>query len=667
MSLDVDSLFAGSAGTDNSPKTPSENISLAFDIGHSSIGWAVFGGAGGYHLNGCGTVVFAESCQNQKRAQFRRTRRHIVATKSRIRRLREVLLARGVLTADELDALGNSHPWLDAADVLRGKRLLSWRELWNVLRWYAHNRGYDGNSRWARSEDAAGAGADHSDEQEADTEKVKKAHGLLRQFGTDSMAETITEALAVDHNTAKQNGGRVKKSSRVYFKGFGAAFPREIVVDEVRRILEAHKFDAAANAGTGSGLRGLDDAFITGVVGSPKITGGEKEDWKIALPADWSDAQRKKFLGTRSARTYEGGLLFGQFVPRFDNRIIPACRITGKNTPSKHSAAFYRFRWMQTLGNVRVRDKIATAGAGAKEEYCKEPRPLTPAEIAALDTKMRAVGRMTQTEFKNAVREVTGGASTRQLEGTFMTDEMAEGLVLDPALATILSIPAWSAVYEKMSGEKAEKHRAIWRNKVFHSKVPTTLDDFLNWLKQHNINIEPLRAAAGDAAIAAAAKQSTKSSRKRRGGHSDFYEDNDDSDNENPATGNPANFGDPVQNALRKAEKIKYAATGRAPYCTEILLAAADEYAAGLNPKRAPAEDAAAGAEARQVAPDQSGDKSPHSIPRAAAHCETGTRSSTASRPTDVPLRTMECGEFSPLSPSATCRAAAGAGTGSAA
>jgi len=28
-------------------------------------------------------------------------------------------------------------------------RFADWNELWDVLRWYAHNRGYDGNLRWS--------------------------------------------------------------------------------------------------------------------------------------------------------------------------------------------------------------------------------------------------------------------------------------------------------------------------------------------------------------------------------------------------------------------------------------------------------------------------------------------------------------------------------------
>ena len=52
--------------------------------------------------------------------------------------------------------------------------MLTWSELWDVLRWYAHNRGYDGNKGWSRHE------ADAADEE--DTEKEKRAGELLDGF-----------------------------------------------------------------------------------------------------------------------------------------------------------------------------------------------------------------------------------------------------------------------------------------------------------------------------------------------------------------------------------------------------------------------------------------------------------------------------------------------------
>ncbi len=80
------------------------------------------------------------------------------ATRQRIARLEKLLAHLGVLTPQQLAAKlqqagGHSAPWLLAARVLASngdpKFLLNWLQLWDVLRWYAHNRDYDGNIRWS--------------------------------------------------------------------------------------------------------------------------------------------------------------------------------------------------------------------------------------------------------------------------------------------------------------------------------------------------------------------------------------------------------------------------------------------------------------------------------------------------------------------------------------
>ena len=84
-------------------------------------------------------------------------------------------------------------PWFLAASVLASngdaKHLLDWSRLWDVLRWYAHNRGYDGNRRWSTQE--AEAQAD-------DTEKEKTANALMEKHGTTTMAETLCKALGLE-------------------------------------------------------------------------------------------------------------------------------------------------------------------------------------------------------------------------------------------------------------------------------------------------------------------------------------------------------------------------------------------------------------------------------------------------------------------------------------
>ena len=175
----------------------SPDLQLAFDVGHSSIGWAVLQSPpnGSPALLGCGTVIFpADDCLASQRRGFRRQRRHIRATRLRIARLKKLLAHLEVLTAEHLDAVSSSSPWLLAARVLRGGKKLTWSELWDVLRWYAHNRGYDGNKGWSRQDATANA---------EDTEKEQKAHELLEAFrakhGRDgTMAEVFCDRLELD-------------------------------------------------------------------------------------------------------------------------------------------------------------------------------------------------------------------------------------------------------------------------------------------------------------------------------------------------------------------------------------------------------------------------------------------------------------------------------------
>src|SRR5580704_9764498 len=127
---------------------------LAFDVGHSSIGWAVLHPTGNpvpqrkasnINILGCGAVVFrADDCLASARRGYRRQRRHIRSTRQRIARVKILLRHLGVLNHEELDRPGCAWPWLLAAQVLQGSKVLLWSELWDVLRWYAHNRGYDG-------------------------------------------------------------------------------------------------------------------------------------------------------------------------------------------------------------------------------------------------------------------------------------------------------------------------------------------------------------------------------------------------------------------------------------------------------------------------------------------------------------------------------------------
>jgi CRISPR-associated endonuclease Csn1 len=351
-----------------------QDLELAFDVGHSSIGWAILQSSAGVapvsikkgdsaprvNILGCGVITFgADDCLASKRRDYRRQRRHARSTRQRIRQMEKLLAHLKVLSADQLkqkhqQAGGYSAPWFLAARIFASngdeKYLLDWPQLWDVLRWYAHNRGYDGNRRWSAQE---------AQTQAEDTEKEKMAHALMEKYGTQTMAETLCKALGIEPLGDKQ-------SSKENFKRLNAAFPRSVVENEVRRLLKLHQ----------KKLPEINDAFLKCLF----------EDWNAVKVSDLKLPAR-----------YQGGLLFGQLVPRFDNRIISICPITKEKVPSKNCPEFYRFRWAMTLANIRV--------AGTKE---KELRQLTADERNKINAVMVQEGALTPTGLKKAVREITG-------------------------------------------------------------------------------------------------------------------------------------------------------------------------------------------------------------------------------------------------------------------
>ncbi len=390
-------------------------LQLAFDIGHSSIGWAVLETRIDKDpaLLGCGSVIFpADDCLASTRRGFRRQRRHIRATRLRIARMKRLFSHLGVLADEQLDAPGCAWPWLLAARVLRGGKLLSWAELWDVLRWYAHNRGYDGNKAWSRHEAAA------SDE---DTEKEQRAHELLDTFAKKhgrkgTMAEVFCDRLGIDPL------GDIK-ASPVRFRDLGAAFPREGVEAEVERILR---------------VQGVEENVITALMRDHTALAGPE----YRLPARYG----QRVNGKRTP----GGLLFGQLVPRFENRIIATCPImfqrvysvvfdeTGDAARAKHEAEkrakvpgigcveFMRFRWAMQLANVM----IGFSG--------RDTRRLSVAERQAVNAEMEKQGALTPGEFKKVVRALTG-TTKDNLDALLAQDHSGNSLILDPALKEMRS------------------------------------------------------------------------------------------------------------------------------------------------------------------------------------------------------------------------------------
>jgi CRISPR/Cas system Type II protein with McrA/HNH and RuvC-like nuclease domain len=386
-------------------------IDVAFDVGHSSIGWAVLNSGeqeSNINLLGCGAVIFrADDCLASSRRTYRRQRRHIRSTRQRIARMKSLLKHLGVLTEAELNKPGCAWPWLLAARVLRGGKPLTWPELWDVLRWYAHNRGYDGNRRWSAADTEA---------QKEDSEKEANARACMGQFGTNTMAETFCAISGLDPLGTKKSTN-LPGDKRP--KGRNAAFPREIVENEVRKILKAH---------TGK-LKGA-DANLEEVLFS---------NWRAILCHDLKLPKR-----------YEGGLLFGQLVPRFDNRIISICPISGQKVPSRNCPEFLNFRWVMQLANIKL--------AKFKD---RDLRPLTSDERKTLDKQIRERGYLTPTELKKAVRELTA-CERDNLDTMFIHPDAKEALLLNPVQKLISSDefqPFWKLLPERLQ----KRLRGQWK------------------------------------------------------------------------------------------------------------------------------------------------------------------------------------------------------------
>ena len=427
--------------------TKTADLELAFDVGHSSLGWAVLQNVANQptsiNLLGCGSVIFqADDCLASERRGFRRQRRHIRATRLRIARMRRLLAHLGLLQTDELETPGCAWPWLLAARALRGGKKLTWAELWDVLRWYAHNRGYDGNKGWSKHDAASSE----------DSDKEKRANELLTEFAKKhgrpgTMAEVFCDVLKVDPLGAV-------KSSMQRVRNLGAAFPREGVEAEVERILRAH-VDV---------LPKLNDRFINALMRD-----------HTALPGP--DLRLPKRYGQRLAdgSLSPGGVLFGQLVPRFDNRIIARCPITfervyqavkadtGDEEKAKHEAEklakvpavdcveFHRFRWAMELAKI----KVATSNPRA-------PRNLTATERQAVNAEMEKRGYLTPGELKKTVRALTGG-TTDNLEQILTHPDAERALVLDPVRRYIHNDALVSALWPALPERLQKRLRGQWR------------------------------------------------------------------------------------------------------------------------------------------------------------------------------------------------------------
>lgn len=362
------------------------DLIFSFDVGHSSIGWNVLQVlADKPNELALGDVKFKpNTCLASESRTNRQQRRSTRALRQRVEGIEKLFIHQKIITPKQVErkhkqAGGHAAPWLLAATSLatNGAFKLSGEELFDVVRWYAHNRGYDGNRSWARNIEV---------DKELEQEDI--AIELMDTHKTSTMAETICAELGV------KSGGKRCASEKSY-KNMNVAFPRHIVVFEVEKILR-HNLD---------NITGCTEKFIETLCGQP----------------DKPDAWEKiKVEGLYRSKTFQGGILFGQKIPRFDNRILSICPITNKPTPLKAAKEYTEFRCAMFLVNVRVKDSERS-----------DMRPLNAQERNAVWQRVNERGYLTADQFKKTVRS-QGNYVQDDLEGQLILKESENNFVIDP-------------------------------------------------------------------------------------------------------------------------------------------------------------------------------------------------------------------------------------------
>lgn len=221
----------------------------------------------------------------------------------------------------------------------------------------------------------------------------------------ETMAETITDFMFRPFPDKKPYELKLPVlpffTAKSRYKAQNCAFPREVVEREARRILEAHR----------GHLPGCDEAFISALM----------DDWR-ALPC----------AEVKLPKRYHGGILFGQLVPRFDNRIISTCPFTREKVATKNSFEFLRYRWAMQMLGIQVQD-----------EESGKMRALNKEEREKLTEVIRSRGYFTEGEMKKTVREITG-----------CKHDNLEALLLHPDAKEALQ---WIPI-----GTGREAFRAVW-------------------------------------------------------------------------------------------------------------------------------------------------------------------------------------------------------------
>jgi hypothetical protein len=461
-------------------------LGIHLDIGYKSIGWTVSESGTPVLFRGCGTLLFQkDDCLASNRRTNRRQRRHIRSTRQRIEHMRKLLLHLGVMPEEALTETCCSWPWKLAAEVLTCGRKLTWPEMWDVLRWYAHNRGYDGNIAWQRGEETS--------QKDEDIKKgLTIANGLMEEHDTTSMAETFCAVLGIEP-------GKDRCASRERFKALDASFPRKTVESELRSILQAHIGE----------LEGVNEKLITTLLGAP---GREPDAWKT-IPCPDLDLPKR----------YKGGLLLGQRVPRFDNRIIGTCPVSGNKLPHKKCPEFLEYRWAMQLANIRI-----------QRSGERDLTPLNAEERKEVTARLRELGWFSKTTLKKAVKDASG-AEESNIDDMLLHPDAERALLLYPALYESAHgdlKKVWEHIPEKTQSRILRK---LGRGKTL------TLGQIRDLLEETDLF---------DAALKKGAKKSKKA---------------------------PA---DPLKRTIQATFP-----SGRAPYSREVMRKAVEEVMAGNEPR----------------------------------------------------------------------------------
>ncbi|HMO64746.1 MAG TPA: HNH endonuclease domain-containing protein, partial [Verrucomicrobiota bacterium] len=287
-----------------------------------------------------------------------------------------------------------------------------------------------------------------------------------------------------------------RQGKPAHFKGLKAAFPRdEVVWPEVHALLTALQ----------GALPKLDDALIRALLGAQPDPMRGPEAWRT-IPCP----------GLILPKRYMGGLLFGQMIPRFDNRIIGTCpilfarleaRYRGEGLepeeakqraekesklPAKATPEFLRFRWAMQLANV--------FGAAPNDA---QTRPLTAEERKRLTELAERQGAFAKGEFKKVVRSLTGWpekAPRDNLDSLLLHPDAEKALVLDPVQNELRKRPL-GAAFAKLPPRFAKRLRGrLTRGKTVKA------GEVRDWL-------EPADQAAFDAEV----QRGIESANTRRG------------------------------------------------------------------------------------------------------------------------------------------------------